>query len=371
MIAALDEAERDGKTPPDAIKPVLLELLTSKHFLYRVEAIADNESVRARSYPLAARLSFFLWRSLPDRELLALAENATLENDLESQVGRMLRDQRADAFIRVFAASWLGLSKLDDVVLLEPFLRTAMRQETEEFMAEILRKDRSVLDLLDADFTYVNERLAKHYGIQGVRGLAPQRVTLNTAQRGGLLTHGSILNLTSNDSETSPVNRGKWVLETLLGAEPIRPPVGILQALQTAPNNLGTGTPRQLLEVHRANPSCAQCHWKMDAIGMALENFDARGAWRTHWHAAPVDSLGVLPGGEKLTGLADVKSYLLEHREQFVLAMSEALLRQALGRKLTNADRSALASIPQTARSHEYRISQIISAVVLSEPFRR
>jgi mono/diheme cytochrome c family protein len=363
-------AVKEGKSVEESIKGVLAEILASPSFLFRVES-READSKDARDFQLASRLSFFLWRSGPDAELLSLAKKGQLESQLHHQVERLVRDPRSQALSLELASSWLSLDKLEGTWHIDPQLRRAMRQETEMFLEAILREDRSVLDLIDTDFTFLDDRLAKHYGVAGVHGSAMRRVTLTTRQRGGLLTHGSVLAMTSaSGSDTSPVNRGKWVLESLLGAAPIRPPAGILQALENTPKDLGSGSIRKVLEVHRANPGCANCHVKMDAFGMALEHFDPKGLWRSTSDGTAVDAVGDLPNGEKLHGLADLKAHVLKNRDPFVLALSSAMLRNALGRKLNDEDRLALATIPQEAARHEYRFSYLIQAVVQSSAFR-
>jgi Protein of unknown function (DUF1592)/Protein of unknown function (DUF1588)/Protein of unknown function (DUF1595)/Protein of unknown function (DUF1585) len=360
-----------GASREDFLRRVLTEVLTSPQFLYRVQTLRrDDLTQQSAAFELASRMSFFLWRSTPDRELLALAERDALEENLEAQVKRMLRDPRAQEFARDFVGSWLSLYKLNCQMIVDETLSRAMREETELFTIAILQDDRSVLDFIDADFTFLNEPLAKHYGIDGVKGMHMRRVELTTSQRGGLLTHGSVLNVSCPNSETSPIQRGKWVLETLLGAPPIRPPAGILQAIEKSPKNLGFGSIPKILEAHRANPSCAECHWKMDAIGLSLENFDVGGAWRTGYHSVPLDAVSQLPDGETLNGVVGLKKYLRRHQNQFVVALSEALLRDALGRKLTEAEGAGLKNIPPTTAGQQHRFSSVVTQIVLSEPFR-
>ena len=371
LAAILDQAELDGKSVDESVKAALMDVLTSRRFLIRSEGQdGASTSSSSDSLALASRLSFFLWRTTPDEELLAQAEQGTLVRNLESQVNRMLKDPRARAFAVDFTTSWLTLGKLDGVRDEEGLLRDAMRQETEEFMAHLLRDDRSVVEILDADYTFVNERLARHYGIPGIHGDKMRRVDLAGTGRAGILAHASVLRATAMEDDTSPVVRGKWVLETLLGAPPIRPPAGILQALESAPNDLGAGTVRQLLEVHRANPSCAKCHWRMDALGLALEHFDSHGLWRTTSDKGVVDAVGLLPDGETLNGFPDLKAYLVRHREEFVRSLGQGLLQFALGRKLNDIERLALERLPDQVAGRENRFSSVILQVVQSEPFR-
>ncbi len=372
LVALAERAEREGKPIDECLKMALREVLTSENFLCRVET-ANHPNDQSRQLALASRLAFFLWRSAPDEKLLRLAEHELLAENLEAQVQRMLQDPRSRALAVDFAAAWLGLGSKDDQTpeLDEP-LRRAMRLETEHFATAILREDRSVLDFLDADFTFVNGRLAKHYGIPGIRGDQMQRVPLQGTPRGGLVTQGSILTLTSMGGRTSPALRGKWVMENLLGAAPMRPPPGATQAFDEISNSFPAGlTVPQRMEAHRANPGCAQCHVKMDIIGLTLENFNQQGAWRTTWGKDPIVPQGELPDGEILNGPAGLKGYLLKHRAEFVRGFSAKLLQFALGRKLDDRDRKALEPIPEAVAKDQFRIARVIQEVVLSEPFRR
>ena len=371
LIEIFERAENNGKTYEKAIKITLLKVLTSPHFLYRIETLdyAGGPREERDPFALASRLSFFLWRSIPDDDLLAQAEQALLADNLKSQVRRMLQDSRSRALAQDFAAAWLSLNKLNDALPDDEPLRQAMRRETEQFVEVILREDRSVLDFLDADYTFANERLAKHYGIAGVRTEEMQRISLRGTPRSGLLTHASVLTITSGGGVTSPANRGKWVLENLLGAPPIKPPAGLIEALENPPTSAGTGTPRQRFELHRSNPSCAHCHAKIDAIGLALENFDPMGAWRTKVGGHPIEALGILPGGKSVQGPDQLKAYLLTQREQFVRAFAERLLRFSLGRKLDERDQAALYRIPESVERDQYRFSRVIVEVVQSAPF--
>ncbi len=368
LNAILNHAEKHGRTSEEVLKLSMIEILSSPRFLTRVESNAEaNTKRRVDPFILASRLSFLLWRSTPDAELLDLAETGTLSEHLGAQVKRMLADKRSGALAAEFANSWLSLEKLNAATHVDQPLRDAMRQETEMFVANVLREDRSVLEFLDADYTFLNHRLADHYGICGVQGDAMRRVALPTRERGGLVTHASVLTLTSSSSDTRPVSRGKWVLETLLNTPPIRPPAGLLQSLDNVPNSFGSGSVRQLLETHRANSSCAQCHEKMDAIGVSLENFDIAGIRK----GSPADARGTLPGGQTLNDVRDLRTYLVSQREPFVNGLSEALLRFALSRKLDDQDRKALEGVHGRVAQHQYRFSQVILEVVQSEAFRR
>jgi hypothetical protein len=367
LVTVFEEADLSGKSYADSIKAALAEVLTSPRFLCRVESARDEADTSPRQTDqvvLASRLSFFLWRTGPDDELLGLAERGVLADRLESQVHRLLQDPQARAFARDFAASWLALDKLNEVTNLDPELRRAMRQETELLVETIVREDRTVVDFLDADYTFVNERLASHYGIPGISGEVMRRISVRGMPRGGLLTQGSILSLTAADgADTHPVKRGKWVQENLLGAAPIRPPAGILQALQDTRGALGPGTRAEQMALHRTNPSCAGCHQKIDGIGLALENFGPRGAWR------PLDAVGELPNGQTLRGVGDLKAHLLRNRDRFVRSLAERMLRFALGRKLDDRDRSDLVHVAANTAPHEHRFSRVVLEVVNSPAF--
>lgn len=367
LMAPFARALKQGKTSEEGMRTLLVDILTSPKFLLRSDASPRD----AGDFPLAARLAFFLWRSGPDQELFALAKNGQLDASLKQQAARLLQSPRSEDFTRGLASSWLSLSKIDNAYQLDPLLRQDMRQETERSLDAVLREERSALDLIDADFTFLNERLARHYGIPGVHGSQMRRVHLGTSQRGGLLTQGSFLAMTSEGYETSPVNRGKWILESLLGAAPIRPPAGILQALEETTLKFEKGSPRKLMEAHRVNPSCAQCHARMDAFGMSLENFDGRGVWRNSGGEKHVDAVGDLPDGRQLYGVTGLKAHLFKEREKFVLALSEALLRNALGRKLNDEDRKDLAAIPALTAPKNHRFCDIVLAVIDTPAFRQ
>jgi hypothetical protein len=290
-------------------------VLVWPHFLFRVEldppgALAGT-SYKINEYELASRLSYFLWSSMPDDELFALAAQGRLRSELDAQVRRMLGDAKSAALVQNFAGQWLTLRKLDYVVPdpetfpgFDKELRAAMTRETELFFEAVLREDRSILDLLDADFSFVNERLAKHYGIAGVTGREFRRVSL-PPNRGGLLTQASILTLTSNPTRTSPVKRGKWVLEQILNSPPPPPPPDVPELPATKQL---TGSLRKVMEEHRANALCASCHNRMDPIGFAFENYDAIGAWRDKDGGFSIDPSGALPDGQSFQGPGELKA---------------------------------------------------------------
>jgi hypothetical protein len=329
---------------------------------------------------LASRLSFFLWSSAPDDELLGVAIGGKLKEAavLEQQVRRMLADPRSQALVTNFAGQWLYLRNLaavnPDPRMFPDFddnLRQAFRRETELFFESIVKEDHNVLDLLRAKYTFANERLARHYGIPNVYGSRFRRVMLGeNSVRGGLLGHGSILTVTSYANRTSPVLRGKWILENILGTPPPPPPPNV----PPLKDNIGTGkvlSMRERMVQHRVNPACSGCHQLMDPAGLSMENFDAIGRWRTRTEAGTaVDSSGGLPGGSTFEGMAGLRSALLSRPEVFVSTVSEKLLTYALGRGLEYYDAPAVRAIARDARSHDYRFSSLVLGIVKSSPFQ-
>jgi hypothetical protein len=332
------------------------------------------------NFELASRLSFFLWSSIPDDELLGLAERGRLKDPavLEQQVRRMLADSRAKTLVDNFAGQWLYLRNMataapdpDEFPEFDENLRQAFQQETQLFFQDMLRENRSVLDLLDANYTFLNERLARHYGIPNVYGNDFRRVMLSDAQRGGLLGQGSILTVTSYATRTSPTLRGKWLLENILGAPPPPPPPDV-PSLKDRGEDGKILSVRQQMEQHRASPVCSSCHSRMDPLGFALDNYDGIGRWRTASGATntPIDSSGVLPDGTKFQGPAELKKILLSRREQFVTTFTERLLTYALGRGVEYYDQPAVRKIVRGAAPGDYRWSSLISGIVQSTPFQ-
>jgi hypothetical protein len=363
------------------IESALGAILVSREFLFRTEAEPKNLKTgapyRVSDVELASRLSFFLWSSIPDDELLALAERGELGKPavLEKQTRRMLADARAESLVKNFASQWLHLRNLDSITpdgrLFPDFddnLRQAMRRETELMFTEILREDRTVLDLLRADHTFLNERLAKHYEIPHIYGSHFRRVALGPdSQRGGLLRHGSVLTVTSYATRTSPVIRGKWVLENLLGTPP-PPPEPDVPALDDS--QVSESLPiRERLAAHRNKPACASCHEFIDPPGFALENYDAVGRWREREAGQPVDNSGGLPDGSRFNGVAGIEEGLLARPEIFVSALAEKLLTFALGRGVEPSDGPAVRAVLRAAKADNYRLSAIILGIVNSTPF--
>jgi mono/diheme cytochrome c family protein len=371
FVEVFDRADRAGANFDECLKSALQAMLASPHFLYRIEAPVESADVgERREYALASRLSYFLWKSMPDDELFAQAEQDLLRQNLVEQAQRFVTDSKASAFIRDFANAWLGVGKLKDMPIGDVALRRALRQETERLLAYIIQDDRSVLELLDCDYTFLNERLAQHYGVAGVEGKNWRRVQLAGTRRGGLVTQAGILTLTASLEHTSPVQRGKWIMENLLGTPPPAPPSGLLEAFRENRAALPSGTMRQALEQHRANSSCAHCHVTMDALGMALENFDARGLWRIEAGRHRIDATGDLANGETLEGPERLKAYLLERKDMFVRCLAGKLLSYALGRKLDEHDQIALDQSVHQVSQNGYRFSSVLAAVVSSESFQ-
>jgi hypothetical protein len=366
------------------IERALERLLVSPQFLFRIEhdpaGVAPGTPYRISDLELASRLSFFIWSSIPDDELLDLAIRGKLSDPavLRQQARRMVADPRSESLVTNFAEQWLFLrdieSKTPDDLMFQDFdetLREAFRRETDLFLDSVLRENRSVLELLTANYTFLNERLAKHYGIPNVEGSYFRRVTLPPGNpRGGLLGQGSILTITSYATRTSPVVRGKWVLENLLSSPPPPPPPNV-PALKTEGKEAGkTLTMREALTQHRANPVCAGCHARMDPIGFAMENFDAIGRWRDRDAGKPIDTSGVLPDGTRLDGMAGLKKALLRHPDQFVGAVAEKLLMYAVGRNIQYYDQPAIRGIVREAAAGNNTFASLVLGVVTSAPFQ-
>lgn len=355
-------------------------LLISPHFLFKVEEpFAEGETERKlNQYELGTSLSYFLWSTMPDDDLLVASWNGELGDPrkLEREVKRMLKNPRIDGFIENFATQWLQLRALEqfnpDPELFKEFddeLRDAMRTETVMFFGDIVKNDRSLLDLYDADYTFVNRRLAEHYGIRNIRSDEFQRVVLSDGTRGGLLSHASILTVTSNPSRTSPVKRGKWIIENVLG-EPPPPPAPDVIPLDNQDEL--TGTLRERMEQHRDNPSCASCHAKMDPLGFALENYDALGRWRDRDEGEEIDASGILPSGESFNGPMEMRRVLMTtQRDDLIRCIARKLLTYAIGRGLEYYDECAIDEIVEKAAKDDYRMSAMLLAIIESEPFQK
>lgn len=383
VIGFYRSARKDGGTFDAGIQRGLERILASPSFLFRIHqppapaGAAPGTPYRLGDYDLASRLSFFLWGSIPDEPLLALAARGELHNHavVAQQVQRMLRDSRSDALVDNFASRWLELGKLPGVVpdtdLYREFdenLRASMEKETKLFIGDELRNDRSIMNLIGANYSFVNQRLATHYGIPDIYGDHFRKVTFADGRRGGLLGQGGLLTITSYPNRTSVVLRGRWVLANLLGAPPPAPPPDV-PALQEAGADGAPRSLRERMEVHRRTPSCATCHRRMDPLGFALENFDATGKWRTTSDGVAIDTAATLPDGTTFDGVAGLRTMIMSHKEDFVRTLSGKLLAYALGRGLESDDYPVVRGISREAAKSDYRWSAIIAGIVESTPF--
>jgi mono/diheme cytochrome c family protein len=378
-LAFFDASQQRGEQFELGIKAALYRVLMSPDFLFRIEmdppGAKPDQAYTINEHELASRLSYFLWNSMPDDELMALAGKGQLRGNLAKQVARMVKDPKSDSFLQNFTEQWLTLRKLDlvspDPGLFPAFdanLKEAMIRESTMFFAAIAREDRSVLQLLDANFTFVNEPLAKLYGIEGVSGESFVRVK-TPANRGGVLTMASLLALNSNATRTSPVKRGKFILEEILNAPPPPPPPDV-PALEEGKQL--TGTLRQVMEQHREKPMCASCHAKMDPLGFAFENFDAIGAWREKDAGGfPIDPSGVLPDGKTFHGAPGLKAVLESKKELFLRSISHKMLTYALGRGVEYYDRPTIEQIVTALSKTDHRFSTLLLEIVQSDPFQK
>jgi hypothetical protein len=374
-------AKNQGDDFETGIRLALQAVLTSPNFLFRVERdprpLGKIHSIN--DFELATRLSYFLWSSMPDDELLKLAEKKTLHEPgiLESQVRRMLADTKSAELVVNFAGQWLQTRNLSnaspDAEQFPDFdepLRHAMLKETELFFKSILGENRSILEFVDSDYSFMNERLAKFYGIAGVKGDDFRKVSLAKGPRGGVLCQASILTLTSNPTRTSPVKRGKWILENFLGAPPPPPPPNAGD-LSEDKDVVLSGSLRKRMEQHRANPNCVSCHQRMDPLGFGLENFDAVGKWREKDGAFPIDASGTLPGGRTFAGPTQLKGILKEKAPQFCRCLTEKMLTYALGRGMEPYDKCAMDRISDAVAADKYHFQTLVIEVVKSDPFQR
>ena len=377
------KTERAGKDFERGVQVALQRVLSSPKFIFRTETnppnVAPGSVYRVNELEMASRLSFFLWSSIPDDELLTAAAQGKLKTAsvLDQQVRRMLADPKAHALVQNFAGQWLYLRNLKNQIPnslefpnFDDNLRQALQRETELFFYSIIQEDRNVLDLMTADYTFVNERLAKHYGIPNVYGSQFRRVAVSAEARKGLLGQGSILMVTSHTDRTSPVVRGKWILENLMGAPPPPPPAMVPPLKESAVREGKVLSMRERMEEHRVNPACSGCHSIMDPIGFAMENFDAVGAWRTHEARLPIDASGQLLDGTKVNGVIDLKKALMRDPEIFVETFTEKLMTYALGRGLAHYDMPPVRAIVRDSARSNYRFSSIVSEIVQSTPFQ-
>lgn len=380
LVRWVERVQADGDSFEEGLCLAIQRLLVSPHFMFRVErgagAGTGGITQRISAHELASRLSYFLWSSMPDDELLGCADAGTLRKPeiLEAQVRRMLADARAHALVENFGGQWLQTRALEshtpDRIKFSEFTdytRMSMQQETELFFEHILREDRPILDFLDANYTVLNQRLAEFYQIPGVQGHAFRKVDLTGTHRGGVLAQASVLTVSSYANRTSPVLRGKWILENLLNDPPPPPPPEV-PALDEKP--LGqTASMRMQLEAHRKNPNCASCHARLDPLGFALEHFDAIGRWRDQDGKIPIDSSGTLPDGRSFKDYQDLRAILLANPGAFTECLAEKMLIYALGRGLERSDRASLRTIAQNVARDGYRFSRLVLEIARSQPF--
>jgi hypothetical protein len=396
-IALVDNAIKNGEKWESAMQFAMQAVLCSPKFLFKLEMDGKQNNTEVRKlddFQLASRLSYFIWSSMPDQILFDLASKKQLGANLDNQVVRMLQDSKSSALVQNFALQWLQIKRLDlvspDIKLFPTFdlkLRSAMRTETELFFSSIIKEDRSILDLIDSDYTFLNETLAKHYGIVDtkgnmvgkkitqpggslIRGDEFIRVALSDKSRGGLLTQASILTATSNPTRTSPVKRGRWVLEQILGSPPPPPPPDVPE-LSADDKSVAQGSLRQRVEQHRKNPSCANCHAKMDPIGFALENFNAIGAFRAKDGNFDIDASGEFSDGTTFKGPADLKNIVKLKKDDFTRCLTEKLMIYALGRGLEYYDRPVIEKIVKHVSDNNYKFSSLVSAIVQSDAFQK
>ena len=385
LMEFYQRGRRDGGTFDSGIDLALRRLLASPKFLVRVErdpaAVPAGTAYRLSDLEIASRLSFFLWSSIPDDTLLDVASKGGLKSaaGLDQQVRRMLADAKSQAFIDNFVGQWLQLRNLKtkqpnshEFPDFDDNLRQSLGTEAEMFFASIMREDRSVLDLMTANYTFLNERLARHYGVPNVYGTHFRRVTLKDETRYGLLGKGAVLMVTSHPHRTSPVLRGKWILENVLGSPP-PPPPDVVPPFEEDAGSAKPKSVRERMEQHRRNPACASCHRMIDPAGLALENFDAVGAWRTKdggTRGAPVDASGQLVDGTQINGVVELRAALLRDPETFVRTLTEKLMTYAVGRGLTGTDMPAVRTVVRDSARDQYRFSSVILEIVRSVPFQ-
>jgi mono/diheme cytochrome c family protein len=378
LVRIFNEAKKSGCPPLQSLQFAITSLLVSPNFLFRIEQTRKAGAVaRLNDFELASRLSFFLWSSIPDDALLNLAEANKLHTPavLDAQVKRMMADNRSGAFAENFAGQWLETRSLNavkpDPVKFpdwRPELKEAMATETQMFFESVMREDRPVSDFIDGKYTFLNELLAKHYGITGITGPQFRRVELTTDQRSGVFTQGSVLTVSSYPTRTSVVLRGKYLLENMLNAPPPPPPPDV-PALNEAAVGVAQ-TLRKQMERHRADPTCASCHSRMDPLGFGLENYDAIGRWRTEDGKFPVDASGAFPNGKEFSSPASMKVLLRDHMPDFTRCIAEKMLTYSLGRGLESFDRRTVQEIATEAAEHEYRFHPLVLAIVHSVPFQ-
>ncbi|MEM8735801.1 MAG: DUF1592 domain-containing protein, partial [Planctomycetota bacterium] len=372
---------QSGVSHQEGIRTIIRETLISPNFLFKFEELrSESGKFRVDDWELASRLSYFLWASKPDDELFRLAKSNQLHlpEVLDAQVLRMLIAPKANSLGEIFAAQWLGSQHMGTRVRLDPIdnpwctdsLMAAMRDETALFFSSLVRENAKIGELISCEYTFVNEELAKHYGIRGVRGSEMRRIDIEDKDRRGVLGHASVLAVTSFPYRTSPVVRGKWVLDTLLGTPPPPPPPNVSELSEELLEN-DRLTVRQKLERHRRSPSCSACHSEMDPLGLALENYDWFGRYRDRYERGRIDSRGSLPNGTEFDGLAGLRNVIIEQRhDDLVRQVASKLLSYALGRQLEYYDEPALRKVLNSLAAEDYRFQSLITAIVRSEPFQ-
>ena len=376
LLAVAAGARKRGGSYQEGLSLAIATILASPNFLFRFDTPVDARSATSQ-YQLASRLSYFLWGSLPDDELRREADRGVLRQPevLEAQVCRIIADPKSQAFVENFAGQWLEVRRLESVQPdrerypdFDDYLRASMKKETELFFQDVMRQDRSILDFIDGSYSFLNERLAHHYGIRGVVGNGIRRVDLTGTGRAGILTQPSVLTVTFYGNRTSPVLRGKWILENILNAPPPPPPANVPSLNE---DTIGSAASlRQQLEEHRRNPACASCHARMDPLGFGLENYDAVGAARTQDGKFPIDSSGTLPDGRTFQGAVALAGVLKQERDAFAESLAEKVLTYALGRGLERSDPSAVRRLVERAASNNHKFSSVILGVVNSAPFQ-
>ncbi len=382
LLKLFDLADRDGEVFEEAVKITLKAVLESPLFLFRVEqsrqSSEPNGAYPVSDWELASRLSYFLWSSMPDDELFDLARQGKLRDaaTLDKQVRRMIKDPKSHAMTEDFAEQWLHLRSLETFQPdpkkfpeYDKALKKAMLDETTMFFEYVMREDRSILEFIDCDYTFVNERLASHYGIANVSGPAMRKVQLSDRNRGGVISMASILTITSNTNRTSPVKRGKWILEEIVGDPPPPPPPAVAQLPEQDKGSAAGLSLRQMMERHRTDPVCASCHTRMDPIGFGFENYDALGRWRTEDGGKAIDVSGTLPGGVTFKGPIELKNLFLSRKDDFSRRLSEKMLIFALGRGLNADDDLVIEAINDAVAKDQYRFSTMVTQVVKSYPF--
>ncbi|MCH9655859.1 MAG: DUF1592 domain-containing protein [Planctomycetes bacterium] len=383
IVELVNATVKSGRTFEQGIQVGIQAILVSPHFLFRIEGIQNTVQSRSNGvqkvnqYEIASRLSYFLWSSMPDETLFELAAQGRLDNPrtLQVQVKRMLNDPKSSAFVKNFAGQWLNLRNLEDLSPdpkkfrgFNSQLKNDMRRETEEFFSYIMKEDRSVIEFINADYTFMNERLAKFYGNNRVKGESFQKVNLDKTKRAGLITQASILTLTSNPGRTSPVKRGKWIMENILGTPPPAPPPNVPE-LEESASAKPNATLREQLAIHRKIAGCAACHDLMDPLGLGFENFNAVGSWREKEGRKKIDSSGLLPDGQTFNGPIELITILEKQKQGFCRSLTEKMLTYAIGRGIEFYDKCAIDEITTNFTAKGYRFSALVTEIVLSDPF--